>query len=240
MKINKIDVDEDRSITIIDDAFTAGELDALYTYCISLQYKVCNVSNFDIQNITDRRLRADLPQINITKLIAQNQEGAALRRSLCPDCGRKETIDTEGVANIPDDNILKCIFHDNDRVANFNQVIDPEEHEFDNAYVNCGLVNDSHEIHVDGPRPKQVVTMLVYPNRHWEPNWGGETAFYEEDQSELVYLNPYVPGRICIFDGSIPHCAKPQALIGDKYRYTIAVKFSRISAGNKDLEYFSN
>ena len=53
MKINKIDVDEDRSITIIDDAFTAGELDALYTYCISLQYKVCNVSNFDIQNITD-------------------------------------------------------------------------------------------------------------------------------------------------------------------------------------------
>ena len=72
------------------------------------------------------------------------------------------------------------------------------------------------------------MTMLIYPNTEWDLNHGGETVFYEEDRSEMVYLNPYKPGRICLFDGSIPHCAKPQALIGPKYRFTIAVKFIRV------------
>ena len=68
------------------------------------------------------------------------------------------------------------------------------------------------------------------PNIEWGLNHGGETVFYEEDRREVVYINPYKPGRICIFDGSIPHCAKPQALIGPKYRFTIAIKFVPINS----------
>ena len=120
-------------------------------------------------------------------------------------------------------------------MENFSQFIDPEKYEFSNAYVNMGLVNDSHEIHVDGPTRGQVITMLIYPNIEWGSNHGGETVFYEEDKTEMVYLNPYVPGRICIFDGSIPHCAKPQALVGPKYRFTIACKFTRVKEEDGDL-----
>ena len=225
MLINKIEVDEGRDIIIMDKAFKFGEHQALYDTCMSLKYSCANTSNFDIQDITDKRMRADLPQIDQKKLMAQDQGGIGLRRSLCPDCGKQATIDAGGMANIPDDNTCKVIFDSSYRIENFSKFIDPDKFEFANAYVNLGLVNDSHEIHVDAPRRNMEKTMLIYPNTEWGLNHGGETVFYEEDRTEMVYLNPYVPGRICIFDGSIPHCAKPQALIGPKYRFTIAIKF---------------
>ena len=189
MLINKIEVDEGRGIIIMDEAFKFGEHQALYDTCMSLKYSCTSYSNFDIQDIADKRMRVDLTQ---------------------------------------DDNICKIIFNNDYRIQQFQQFIRPDEYAYSHAYVNLGLVNDSHEIHVDAPIPNQVMTMLIYPNTQWELNHGGETVFYEEDRKELVYLNPYKPGRICLFDGSIPHCAKPQALIGPKYRFTIAVKFCRI------------
>ena len=234
MLINKIEVDEGRDIVIMDKAFKFGEHQALYDTSMSLKYSCANTSNFDIQDITDKRMRADLPQIDQKKLMAQDQEGIGLRRSLCPDCGKQATIDSGGMANIPDDNIMRTIFNSSYRMENISKFIDPDKFEFTNAYVNLGLVNDSHEIHVDAPKRGMEKTMLIYPNTEWGANHGGETVFYEEDRTEIVYINPYVPGRICIFDGSIPHCAKPQALIGPKYRFTIAIKFANMDFSSDD------
>ena len=236
MKINKIEVDEGRDIIIIDEAFRFGEHQALYDSCMALKYCCANTSNFDIQNVADRRMRADLPQLNETKLMDPGDEGKKYRVSLCPVCGVEATKEYGGIANIPDDNIFKTIFGNPDRMQNFSQFINPEEYDFQNGYVNLGLVNDSHEIHVDAPARGQGMTMLIYPNLEWGSNHGGETVFYEEDKTEMVYLNPYVPGRICIFDGSIPHCAKPQALVGAKYRFTIACKFVKSKNDDNDLE----
>ena len=230
MLINKIEVDEGRDIIIMDKAFKFGDHQALYDTCMSLKYSCANTSNFDIQNISDKRMRADLPQLDQMQILATDEEGARLRRSLCPECGKKETTESDGMANFPDDNILRSIFSDTYRVENFSQFIDTKKYDFTNAYVNLGLVNDSHEIHVDAPRKGMEYTMLIYPNIEWGLNHGGETVFYEEDRQEIVYINPYVPGRVCIFDGSIPHCAKPQALIGPKYRFTIAIKFVPINS----------
>ena len=228
MKINKIEVDEGRDIIIMDEAFKAGEHQALYDTCMTLKYSCANSSNFDIQDVADRRLKADLPQLNEYKLMDNGTEGTRYRRSLCPVCGTDFHKKYGDLGKIPEDNICTAIFGSSLRMENFGQLINPEKYEFSNAYVNMGLVNDSHEIHVDAPSKGQGITMLIYPNIEWGANHGGETVFYEEDKREMVYLNPYVPGRICIFDGSIPHCAKPQALIGPKYRFTIAVKFIAI------------
>jgi|TARA_B100001996_G_C18639865_1_gene585217 hypothetical protein len=218
MIINKIEVDEGRDIVIIDDALNAGEHSALYDTCISLEYTLSNTSNQDVQGIDDKRFAAKLPQARIDQILAPTKEGAELRKSLCPDCGNGKVV-------LPEDNIVKVLFDETNRMNNFNSWIDPEKYYFQNHYVNLGLVNDSHNIHVDAPKPGHGKTVLIYPNKEWKPEWGGETVFYEEDMKELVYLNPYVPGRILIFDGSIPHCAKPQALRGPKYRFTIAMKF---------------
>ncbi len=235
MRINKIEVDEGRDIIIMDEAFKVGEHQALYDTCMSLKYSCANSSNFDIQDIDDRRLKADLPQLNEFKLMDNGPDGTRYRRSLCPTCGVSEHKKYGDLGKLPEDNICTAIFKNSYRMENFSQFIDPEKYEFSNAYVNMGLVNDSHGIHVDGPTRGQVITMLVYPNLEWGSNHGGETVFYEEDKTEMVYLNPYVPGRICIFDGSIPHCAKPQALVGPKYRFTIACKFTKIKTEDEDL-----
>ena len=229
MLINKIEVDEGRDIIIMDEAFKFGDHLALYDTCMSLKYSCKNTSNLDIQDISDKRMRADLPQLDQMKLMAMDEEGARLRESLCPNCGKEATKQSGGMAKFPDDNILNTIFRDSYRMENFSKFIDTTKFDFTNAYVNLGLVNDSHEIHVDAPRKGMGYTMLIYPNIEWGMNHGGETVFYEEDRSEIVYINPYKPGRICIFDGSIPHCAKPQALIGPKYRFTIAIKFVPIN-----------
>jgi len=235
MLINKIEVDEGRDIIIMDKAFKFGDHQALYDTCMSLRYSCANTSNFDIQDISDKRMRADLPQLDQVQILATDEEGARLRRSLCPECGKKETTESGGMANFPDDNILRSIFSDTYRMENFSQFIDTTKYAFTNAYVNLGLVNDSHEIHVDAPRKGMEKTMLIYPNIEWGLNHGGETVFYEEDRQEIVYINPYVPGRICLFDGSIPHCAKPQALVGPKYRFTIAVKFTLMDQQDDDV-----
>ena len=235
MRINKIEVDESRDIVIIDEAFKAGEHQALYDTCMTLKYSCANSSNFDIQDVADRRLKADLTQLNEYKLMDNGAEGTRYRRSLCPVCGSDFHKKYGDLGKIPEDNICTAIFGSSLRMENFSQLIDPEKYEFSNAYVNMGLVNDSHEIHVDAPSKGQGITMLIYPNIEWGANHGGETVFYEEDKREMVYLNPYVPGRICIFDGSIPHCAKPQALVGPKYRFTIACKFTRVKEEDGDL-----
>ena len=235
MKINKIEVDEGRDIIIMDEAFKAGEHQALYDTCMTLKYSCANSSNFDIQDVADRRLKADLPQLNEYKLMDNGTEGTRYRRSLCPVCGTDFHKKYGDLGKIPEDNICTAIFGSSLRMENFGQLINPEKYEFSNAYVNMGLVNDSHEIHVDAPSKGQGITMLIYPNIEWGANHGGETVFYEEDKREMVYLNPYVPGRICIFDGSIPHCAKPQALVGPKYRITIACKFTRVKEEDGDL-----
>ena len=117
MLINKIEVDEGRDIIIMDKAFKFGEHQALYDTCMSLKYSCANTSNFNIQNITDKRMRADLPQIDQAKLISQDQEGIGLRRSLCPDCGKQATREVGGMANIPDDNTCKVIFDSSYRMA---------------------------------------------------------------------------------------------------------------------------
>ena len=235
MLINKIEVDEGRDIIIMDEAFKAGEHQALYDTCMTLKYSCANSSNFDIQDVADRRLKADLPQLNEYKLMDNGTEGTRYRRSLCPVCGTDFHKKYGDLGKIPEDNICTAIFGSSLRMENFGQLINPEKYEFSNAYVNMGLVNDSHEIHVDAPSKGQGITMLIYPNIEWGANHGGETVFYEEDKREMVYLNPYVPGRICIFDGSIPHCAKPQALVGPKYRFTIACKFTRVKEEDGDL-----
>ena len=86
MLINKIEVDEGRDIVIIDEAFKFGDHLALYDTCMSLKYSCKNTSNLDIQNISDKRMRADLPQLDQMQLMAMDEEGARLRKSLCPDC----------------------------------------------------------------------------------------------------------------------------------------------------------
>lgn len=59
--------------------------------------------------------------------------------------------------------------------------------------------------HTDGLRYKW--TMLYYANLNWDKDWGGETMFSNETYDTIDLAVQYKPGRVVLFDSSIPHKA---------------------------------
>jgi len=61
------------------------------------------------------------------------------------------------------------------------------------------------DIHTDWPHPGESITGVLYTDKTWELNWGGETVFYFD---EFARASVYIPRKIVVFDGSIPHIGK--------------------------------
>lgn len=69
------------------------------------------------------------------------------------------------------------------------------------------------------------LSLLYYVNLDWRVEWSGETLFFTENCKDIIFASPYVPGRIIIFDGSIPHSIRPQTYLAPHYRFTLAIFF---------------
>ena len=69
--------------------------------------------------------------------------------------------------------------------------------------------------------------VLYYVNLEWHDGWHGETLFYDESLKNIVFASPYTPGRITVFDGSIPHSIRPQSYIASHYRFTLAIIYNK-------------
>lgn len=89
--------------------------------------------------------------------------------------------------------------------------------------VNLTKPLDVNFIHI---HPNQIVA-LYYSNLTWDPQWGGESLFYEDNKRDIRLSSPYVPNRLLIFDGSIPHTIKAQNLSGPSYRFTTSLFFNK-------------
>jgi hypothetical protein len=95
--------------------------------------------------------------------------------------------------------------------------------------VNLGIPTDCHQLHTDIAGSltgfDECLSLLYYVNCDWNINWGGETLFYSNDLHNIEYTSIFKPGRIIIFDGAIPHSARPQAVLSTQHRFTLACKF---------------
>lgn len=89
------------------------------------------------------------------------------------------------------------------------------------SVVNLSVPSDTHFAHA---HPEKKV-LLYYANMSWEQHWHGETLFYSEDLKEILFAGAYTPGRVIVFDASIPHAMRPQSISADNYRYTFATTF---------------
>mgnify|MGYP003116136587 FL=1 len=94
---------------------------------------------------------------------------------------------------------------------------------YDKCIVNLTKPMDVNFLHV---HPKQIVA-LHYSSLTWNPEWGGETIFYEDNKKEIKHCSPYTPNKLIIFDGSIPHTIKAQNIMGPAYRFTTSIFFNR-------------
>jgi Rps23 Pro-64 3,4-dihydroxylase Tpa1-like proline 4-hydroxylase len=91
-------------------------------------------------------------------------------------------------------------------------------------YINHYSLMTNVAKHVDSSF-SDFMTILVFPNKYWNREWGGEIAFYSE-KSEQHTLVEYKPGRIIVFDSRIAHKVLPMNQSAKKDRYSIAIKCS--------------
>ena len=96
------------------------------------------------------------------------------------------------------------------------------------------------DIHDDWLVPGESLTGVLYLNRRWEDNWGGETVVYNREDRNQVEISKFKAGKLIVFDGSNPHIGKgPQRACGE-LRCIIAVQAVKQDAWQKHLDKMRN
>ena len=84
------------------------------------------------------------------------------------------------------------------------------------TYLNLFIPNEQPSFHIDGDN---TVTCLYYLNPSLDPNEGGETQFFIEEEIRGIISKP---GRLIVFDGRLLHRATS---FKSHPRLTLAFKF---------------
>jgi hypothetical protein len=93
------------------------------------------------------------------------------------------------------------------------------------AYTNYAAYGDMLYTHTDCLPDAGELTALWFLSTDWEPEWGGETMFFDSSGDAIFCASPR-PGRLVIFDGAIPHVGRPPSRICYSPRYTFAIKLA--------------
>ncbi len=56
-----------------------------------------------------------------------------------------------------------------------------------------------------GNVPGEDYTVMLMNNTKWKPQWGGHFQMLNDEETEVIEEYEYIPGRVLIFPGSIPH-----------------------------------
>src|SRR4051812_21735316 len=96
------------------------------------------------------------------------------------------------------------------------------------AYVNCSVYGDSYYVHRDCAVHERHVTVLYYANLEWQPDWGGETIYYNDQQDAELAITPRA-GRLVIARGALLHRGNVPTRSCYEERYTLAYKLNSMS-----------
>lgn len=99
------------------------------------------------------------------------------------------------------------------------------------SYCNFASFGDMLFIHTDCMPGARELTGLWFVAPEWNPEWGGETLFFNSDYDAEFVASPR-PGRLVLFDGAIPHVGRPPNRICFAPRYTFAMKFELLGGGS--------
>ncbi len=91
------------------------------------------------------------------------------------------------------------------------------------VYINLSNYGDMEFPHRDCGLEEKNITVLYYVNKVWDFKWGGETIFYENDESKQCVLPR--PGRFLIFAGAVQHIGSIATRICTESRLTLALKY---------------
>lgn len=100
-------------------------------------------------------------------------------------------------------------------------------HRLVRCYANAFSFGCDGTLHTDSRRPDSY-TAIYYPNDHWEPDWGGETIFFNTAKTDIVGAVYPKPNRLVMFNGTIPHVARGLARGCPALRITLMFKTQRL------------
>ena len=135
--------------------------------------------------------------------------------------------------------LIEYFFHEKSPCKDiFLKYIDNTKYFYQRSYINLGTISDSNQIHTDSEcrysqRLSTSKTVLYYANTEWKHEYGGQTIFYDPNDISNSYIIDFIPGRLVIFDGEIPHNVLPRSLASPSYRFTVALKWDLISSKSK-------
>jgi hypothetical protein len=95
------------------------------------------------------------------------------------------------------------------------------------CYANAHTYGVEGYPHTDSMRD-QDKTVVVYMNKDWRREWGGETLIYDGDKVELASVPAF--NRGLIFEGKKWHCARGVTRICPDLRRTIMFKCAKVNA----------
>jgi hypothetical protein len=143
------------------------------------------------------------------------------RRALdYPGVDSKYTPTLKSTLSLPE--ILSFEFFRSAWVRNF---LKERNYRISSAYINLCTASDTYSFHTDNGA-YGLPSMLGYLNMSWDPCWEGETHFSDEQGKDTLVSAGFVPGRIIVFDSSIPHKSSQPGPMADNYRYVLAVKLA--------------
>jgi Rps23 Pro-64 3,4-dihydroxylase Tpa1-like proline 4-hydroxylase len=94
------------------------------------------------------------------------------------------------------------------------------------ARVNSTQHGDSGFMHTDGANGfTDTVTCLIYLNENWNPDFFGETIFYNE-QDDACAISSLKYKRLVMFDGSIKHASRAPSRLCSQKRLIMVVKYA--------------
>nr|BAR30208.1 prolyl hydroxylase homologue [uncultured Mediterranean phage uvMED] len=89
--------------------------------------------------------------------------------------------------------------------------------------INLSTPHQKNRIHTD----EDGLTLVYYVNPKWDFTWGGHTLFMDDLLQEAEYTCIYKPGRVVIFDGTIPHMIMNESSLCPDYRLTFAIQWRK-------------
>jgi SM-20-related protein len=91
------------------------------------------------------------------------------------------------------------------------------------CYANGQPYGSEGAIHTDSISELSY-TSIYYPHEKWHPNWGGETVFFNKEQTDIVASIYPRPNRFVVFAGTTPHVARGVSRICPALRITLMFK----------------
>jgi SM-20-related protein len=161
--------------------------------------------------------------------IVQQQIDARVRRMhyVRSEKSRSEVPGLVAVCDIAPETIAADAF-----LAGLRQTVEklfPNEQFTDQrAYVNCSVYGDAYYVHRDCAAYERHVTALYYANLEWQPDWGGETIYYNDDEDGELVITPR-PGRLVIARGAVLHRGNVPTRNCFEQRFTLAYKLNSVS-----------